>query len=64
MKKMIKLFTMILVIVVSVSIMPFSDILAVSIGKVTDSTTLDAAYGFTPRFIPGVTQAVPFGMTN
>lgn len=64
MKKIMKLFTAMLLIVVSVSIMPFSDILAVSIGKVTDSTMLDAAYGFTPRFISGVTQAVPFGMTN
>lgn len=64
MKKILKLFTAVLLITVSISIMPFSEILAVSIGKVTDSTMLDAAYGFTPRFIPGVTQAVPFGMTN
>lgn len=64
MKKIMKLFTAILLLVLSFNIMPLSDILAVSISKVTNGAMLDAAYGFTPRFIPGVTQAVPFGMTN
>lgn len=35
-----------------------------SISKVSSSTVFDSQYGFSYRFIPGVTKAEPFGMTN
>ena len=37
---------------------------AISVQKTTDSTILDANYGWCMKYIPGVTQVTTYGMTN
>lgn len=64
MKKLGKTLVFIACIFMSMIFVRPDRLLAVSIDYATNDTMLDATYGFTPRFIPGITQAIPFGMTN